>query len=165
MPKNPHDKDLNSAMRKYVAQIPDISERTLHDREMTYEAFFEDKMLVVQAIRSGLTFEMFNEICSVSPFSEADWAEYLNVSTKTMQRIKKEKNFTLKPIHTEKIFELAEVTQRGEAIFGSSRQFYQWLKTPCKALGNLTPADLLRDSYGKEMVMAELNRIDQGIFA
>ncbi|MDO9038752.1 MAG: DUF2384 domain-containing protein [Lutibacter sp.] len=31
-------------------------------------------------------------------------------------------------------------------------------------MGNLKPIELLKDSYGKEMVMNELNRIDQGIF-
>jgi uncharacterized protein (DUF2384 family) len=31
-------------------------------------------------------------------------------------------------------------------------------------MGDLKPAELLKDSYGKEMVMAELNRIEHGIF-
>ncbi|MCC6451300.1 MAG: DUF2384 domain-containing protein, partial [Acidobacteria bacterium] len=31
------------------------------------------------------------------------------------------------------------------------------------ALGNVKPVELLRDSYGKELVMGELNRIAHGI--
>ncbi len=67
-------------------------------------------------------------------------------------------------IHTEKIIELAEVTNFGKKVFDSNEQFYLWLNTPSFALGNLKPAKLLKDSYGKELVMAELNRIEQGIF-
>ena len=49
-------------------------------------------------------------------------------------------------------------------MFDSTEQFYLWLNTPSYALGNLKPAELLKDSYGKELVMGELNRIEQGIF-
>jgi uncharacterized protein (DUF2384 family) len=60
--------------------------------------------------------------------------------------------------------ELAEVTSLGNAVFDTEAQFYMWLKTPSFAVGNLQPIELLRDSYGKEMVVNELNKIDQGIF-
>jgi uncharacterized protein (DUF2384 family) len=40
-----------------------------------------------------------------------------------------------------------------------------WLETPNFALGNQKPFELLKDSYGKEMVMGELTRIDHGILA
>ena len=52
----------------------------------------------------------------------------------------------------------------GNTVFDTETQFYMWLKTPSFALGNLQPIELLRDSYGKEMVVNELNKIDQGIF-
>ena len=64
-----------------------------------------------------------------------------------------------------KIIELAEVTNYGKEVFDSTEQFYLWLNTPSYALGNLKPTELLKDSYGKELVMGELNRIEQGIFA
>jgi len=59
---------------------------------------------------------------------------------------------------------LAEVTQLGETVFDSQEQFYNWLKRPNQALGNMKPLELLKDSYGKELVVNELTRIDQGIF-
>jgi putative toxin-antitoxin system antitoxin component (TIGR02293 family) len=69
-----------------------------------------------------------------------------------------------KSLQSEKILELAEVTSLGAAVFDTEEQFYLWLSTPSFALGNLKPIELLKDSYGKEMVINELNRIDQGIF-
>jgi len=38
------------------------------------------------------------------------------------------------------------------------------LLIPNFALGNTRPIDLLKDSYGKEMVVAELTRVAHGIF-
>ncbi len=130
-----------------------------------YVDFFDHKMQIIQLIRKGLSYTVFNKIQDILPFSESDWASYLNLSTKTLQRHKDDSTAYLKPIHTEKVIELAEVAHEGEKVFDSTQQFYLWLNTPSFALGNLKPIELLKDSYGKEMVMAELNRIEQGIFS
>ena len=130
-----------------------------------YGSFFDNKMLVIHSIRKGFTYDAFSKVKESTPFSDNDWAEYLNLSLKTLQRHKKDEDFRFKPIHTEKIIELAEVTQLGASVFGDPQLFYKWLQIPSMALGNMKPAELLKDSYGKEMVMAELNRIEYGIFA
>ncbi len=132
---------------------------------LAYENFFDNKMLVIHSIREGFTYDAFHKVKEVTPFSDNDWADYLNLSLKTLQRHKKEEDFRFKPIHTEKIIELAEVTQMGNKVFEDTQLFYQWLQLPSMALGNMKPAELLKDSYGKEMVIAELNRIEHGIFA
>ena len=54
--------------------------------------------------------------------------------------------------------------QAFSARFDTEHQFHTWLYTPSFALGGLKPFDLLSDSYGKEMVMTELHKIDEGIF-
>lgn len=130
-----------------------------------YGNFFDNKMLLIHSIRRGFTYNAFDSVKQVTPFSDNDWAEYLNLSLKTLQRHKKDEDFRFKPIHTEKIIELAEVTQLGNQVFGDTELFYKWLQLPSMVLGNMKPAELLKDSYGKEMVMAELNRIELGIFA
>ncbi|MFC6267639.1 type II RES/Xre toxin-antitoxin system antitoxin [Frigoriflavimonas asaccharolytica] len=154
---------VNEAMTVYAKTVNPSSNSNLKE-EISNADFFGDKMLVIQLIRAGLPYQLFNDIKEITPFSEEDWAEYLNLSTKTLQRNRKDPDFVFKPIHTEKIMELAEVTQFGNTVFDSTAQFYLWLNTPCFALGNLKPAELLKDSYGKELVMAELNRIEHGIF-
>lgn len=89
----------------------------------------------------------------------------MDLSSKTLQRNREEKDFSFKPNHTEQIFELSEVINFGIEVFGSSHKFYNWLKSALFALNNLKPLELINDSYGKEMVIAELNRIEHGIFA
>ena len=98
----------------------------------------------------------------VSPFNEIYWADLLDISTKSLHRYKKSlKHF--KPSHSEKIIEMAEVTQLGMEVFGETEKFRLWLETPNYALGNLKPMELLKDSYGKDMVTGELTRINYGI--
>lgn len=155
---------VNEGIMAYVRKIDMSSEIKITTEEITYNEFFENKMLIIRAIRHGLPFTLFRKIKDITPFSEDDWAEYLSLSKKTLQRYSNEPDYIFKPIHTEKIIELAEVTNFGKDVFDSTTQFYLWLNTPSFALGNLKPAELLKDSYGKELVMEELNRIDQGIF-
>jgi putative toxin-antitoxin system antitoxin component (TIGR02293 family) len=59
---------------------------------------------------------------------------------------------------------MAEVTRAGLEVFGDIDKLKLWLNTPNFALGNHKPIELLRDSYGKDMVMSELIRISHGIF-
>lgn len=152
------------AIKSYVRKIDKSSGVKVQTQDFTYSDFFENRMLVIRVIRQGLPYKLFSMIKDITPFSEDDWAEYLNLSKKTLQRYRNDDDYLFKSIHTEKILELAEATNFGKEVFDSTEQFYLWLNTPSYALGNLKPAELLKDSYGKELVMGELNRIDQGIF-
>jgi putative toxin-antitoxin system antitoxin component (TIGR02293 family) len=131
---------------------------------ITYTSLFNNKMLIVGLIRQGIPYSLFTLIQDFTPFSENDWAGFLDISTKSLHRYKQvDKNF--KPIQSEKIIELAEVTSVGLEVFGNMEKFKLWLDTPNYALGNLKPVELLKDSYGKDMVVSELTRINHGIFA
>lgn len=156
---------LDKAFRGYIRKMDKSSGLEIRTGELAYSDFFEDKMLIIRSIRQGLPYNLFSKIKDITPFTEDDWAEYLNLSKKSLLRYRDEVDFIFKPIHTEKIIELAEVTNFGKEVFDSTEQFYLWLNTPSFALGNLKPAELLRDSYGKDLVMGELNRIEQGVFA
>lgn len=157
--------DLDKAFKVYLRKIVKPSSDKTKTEDISFSDFFENKILIINAIREGIPYDLFDKIKDVTPFTEDDWATYLNVSKKTLMRHRNETDFSFKPIHTEKIIELAEVTRLGKEVFDSTEQFYLWLNTPSFALGNLNPAELLKDSYGKEMVMNELNRIEHGIFA
>lgn len=156
--------DLDKAVKTYVQTFEQHNTK-VEEPSLSYSGFLKNKMLIIEAIRKGLSYDFFSKIKEVAPFSEKDWAEYLSLSKKTLQRYASENNFFFKPIHSEKIIELAEVTKLGKEVFDTQEQFYTWLNTPTISLNNLKPLELVKDSYGKEMVMDELNRIDQGIFA
>lgn len=158
-------KKLEREFKTYLKRIVSKSQSNTAYANLSYQQFFSNRMLVVTAIREGITQSFFMSIQNLTPFSESDWSNFLNISQKSLQRYKKDKAYVFKSIHSEKIIELAEVTALGTSVFDSSNQFYEWLNMPSMALGKMKPVELLNDSYGKEMVMNELNRIDQGIFA
>ncbi len=133
-----------------------------NERKLTYSEFLSNKMLIISVIKSGVPYSLFNLIKDVTPFSENDWAKFLSVSTKTLHRCKKDSK-QFKPLQSEKIIEMAEVTNIGRETFGEVEKFKLWLDTPNYSLGNLKPMELLGDSYGKELVIGELTRINHGI--
>lgn len=162
--------ELNS-IKKLDKKIYEVLKHSIKNEDfinsienVTYTNLFTNKMLIVALIREGIPYSLFDLIQDHTPFSENDWAGFLHISTKSLHRYKEtDKHF--KPIQSEKIIELAEVTSIGLEVFGNMEKFKLWLETPNYALGNLKPVELLKDSYGKEMVVGELTRINHGIFA
>lgn len=152
------NKEISTFVRRAKFDNPSISSIT------TFTSFFSNKLLVIFLIREGVPYSLFKLIQLYTPFTEIDWSNFLDISTKSLQRYKKSgKQF--KSIQSEKIIEMAEVTNIGLDVFGDMEKFKLWLDTPSFALGGLKPIELLKDSYGKEMVVGELTRINQGIFS
>ncbi len=158
------DIQLDNAVRTFVSKVGKESNLTLVENELTFKDFLSNKMLIVHSIRQGIPYYLYELIKEKTPFKQEDWADFLGVSERTLVRNKAKVDYVFESIPSEKILELAEVTSLGRDVFDSEEQFYLWLNTPNFALGNLVPFELLKDSYGKEMVMNELHKIDYGIF-
>jgi len=154
---------LDIEIERFLSQCEIKDFATKFSKKITYDDFLKDRMLIIFAIRSGIPYSLFDLIQNYTPFTETEWAEFLSLSTKSLQRYKISSHHHFKPGHSEKIIEVAEVTKIGQDIFGSMEKFRLWLITPNYALGNFEPIDLLKDSYGKELVINELTRINYGI--
>jgi len=59
---------------------------------------------------------------------------------------------------------IIEVSLKGKEVFESELSFSVWLKIESIALGNKAPLTFLDSSFGIDLVKAELNRIEHGIF-
>lgn len=164
-PKDRLEQQLNRAVAELFRKPGKGIPGRVEEPELTYSGFLSDRMRIIEAIRIGIPYSLFRLILDYTPFSETDWAGFLNISTKSLQRYKQDARHHFKPIHSEKIIELAEVTRIGLDVFGDMAKFRLWLDTPSAALGNMRPMELLRDSYGKELVISELNRINYGILS
>lgn len=155
---------LNKEIASIIKRFRRDESSTSLKENLTYSDFFSNRMLMIKVIREGVPYSFFNLIRHYAPFSENDWANFLDISTKSLQRYRlTSKQF--KPIQSEKIIELAEVTNVGLDVFENMEKFKLWLDTPNFSLGSLKPIELLKDSYGKEMVIGELTRINYGILA
>ena len=152
------DKKISSVIRQFNIDKKPLGSK----RDITYTEFLSDKMLMISVIRNGVPYSLFNLIQHYAPFSEIDWANFLGISAKSLQRYKQSSKI-FKSTQSEKIIEMAEVTHVGLEVFGNIDKFKLWLDTSNYALGGLKPMELLKDSYGKEMVIGELTRIGHGI--
>lgn len=152
------DKEIATLVRrsnlggKFFSSIKDIS----------YTDFLSNRLAIILVIREGVPYSLFNLIRNQAPFSENDWSIFLDISAKSLHRYKQTLRH-FKPLQSEKIIEMAEVTNIGLDTFGDMDKFKLWLDTPNFSLGGLKPMELLKDSYGKEMVVGELTRINHGI--
>ncbi len=131
---------------------------------LSFIDLLNDKFKLVEIIQEGISFGLFEKIRSIFPFTMQDWSTYLDISLKSLQRYSHDKR-SFKPIHSEKIIELAEVMAYGIEVFEDVDKLKLWLGTPSLALGHKKPLDLIKNSYGKELVMRELVVLEYGIFA
>ena len=154
------NKEINSIIKNNGVKTSGFNSE---QKSITYADFLSNKMMMIQMIRQGVPYSLFNLIQHHTPFTENDWANFLDISTKSLQRYKTQSAKHFKPIQSEKIIEMAEVTNFGLDVFGTMEKLKLWLDTPNFSLGNLKPLELLKDSYGKEMVLTELNNINHGI--
>ena len=159
-----YNNQLNEAVATYVNRMETHSNLTVAHKNITYEGLMSDRMLLVEAITAGIPISIFNLIRKESPFSDEDWAGFLDISKRSLDRFKAQGDHIFKASHSAKIFEVAEVTRLGKGVFDTVDDFYDWLQVPNFALGNHKPIGLLSNSYGKDLVINELHSIDQGIF-
>ncbi len=101
-------------------------------------------------------------------------AGYLGISMETMSRLlhssyrniqRKADSSLLDTLKTEKVLELAALTQRGIAVTGGRKAFIEWLHSPLAALGHKTPLDFLDTSFGIQLVLKILGRLEQGVYS
>ncbi len=161
---NDIETDLDREVLKIVKKASAASKFGLREKEIRVTDFFSDKMLMILVIREGVTYSLFNRIQHFTPFTDDNWADFLDISLKSLQRYRQTRK-TFKSIQSEKIIEIAEVSKAGIEVFGDAQKFSNWLDTPCFSLGGIKPIDLLKDSYGKDIVLGELTRINHGILA
>ena len=129
-----------------------------------YEFIDDDEVNLTNVVREGVTFNYFTKLSDQIHVDMQEWAGYLHLSERTIQRYKKEKR-SFDPIYSEKIVSIELLYKRGVNVFGKADNFYAWMDTVSIALGNVKPKHLLDTSFGINMVYTELGRIEHGIFA
>lgn len=155
--------ELHEAAALYI-RVPGPGKKESSGSGFDFARFFADKINIIEAIKAGISYNLYESLSAYVPLAEADWVQVLGISSKTLQRYKAAGDHVFSPIHSEKIIEMAEVTYMGNEVFGAEDKFRLWLNAPCFALGGYKPKELLISSYGKEMVLGELTRLHYGIF-
>lgn len=121
-------------------------------------------LVIIEMVRSGISYSDFNKIVVSTPFSISEWANYLQLSERTIQRAQKEKK-AFQPIQSERIVELSMLYKYGVEVFGDKENFNTWLNASSVSLGGRIPKELLDTKFGISMVKDELGRIEHGVLA
>jgi putative toxin-antitoxin system antitoxin component (TIGR02293 family) len=133
--------------------------------KLTYNATDDkDLLAIIELVRDGISITDFNAIAGITPFSLAEWAAFLQLSERTIQRNQKEQK-AFQSIHSQKIVELAMLYQYGVEVFGDQENFNTWLGYKSVALGGRSPKELLDTQFGVGMVKDALGRIEHGVLA
>ncbi len=142
-----------------------LDRHSKNDSIFSYKSADDKNVLaIIDAVRTGISFNEFEKIVGNAPFSLAEWANYLQLSERTIQRNQKEKK-SFQPIQSERIIELIMLYEYGVDVFGDKDNFNVWLKSKSIALGGRTPKELLDTKFGVGMVKDELGRIEHGVLA
>ncbi len=117
----------------------------------------------ISVIRDGVPKKALDHLLSITGITTGEVSGIIRISDRTLRRYTSKQK--LSPVQSEKIIELARLYSRGEEVFGTLGRFREWMDDTVMALGNKTPKAFLDTSLGIEMLMDELGRIEQGIFA
>ncbi len=137
----------------------------LHEPGLTYYTIADqDLFQLIQAIRDGIRFPVFEELLAQLPFTFNEWSGFLLLSDRTMQRYRKERK-SFDQGSSEKILEVLLLYRYGVQVFVDRDKFNAWLTTINLALGSKMPMEFLDTSFGINLLKDELFRIEQGLLA
>jgi putative toxin-antitoxin system antitoxin component (TIGR02293 family) len=134
------------------------------DNLLAWEQANFNKLRLYEAAVEGIPKRIFLLLLEKQPFTLREFGELLSWKVSDIELVK-EKKTRVEKMRTEKMIELAEVLAKGNDVFGDEKKLLHWLKTPNIALGKRRPFDLIKTSYGKDLVIDELIKIEHGVFA
>lgn len=133
------------------------------DTFSSYESL-DDQVLfeIVEQTNKGIGYPFFIRLTSKMPFSLAQWASFLRISKRTMERIRDKTHYIEAP-YSEQVIRIAMVYRYGISVFGNRMKLNEWLSLHSIPLGDKPPIDFFNNSFGIEIVKNELGRIQFGI--
>lgn len=119
---------------------------------------------LIKLVREGIPYKEFEKVLDWSPFTNKDWAHFLNISTRTLERHKDDQK-VFKQEQSEKIVSIYQLLQYGMFVFEDQTLFFKWLHINTLILGGVCPKDLLDTTIGIQMVRDALGRLEHGVLA
>lgn len=112
--------------------------------------------------KKGLPFSAFVATQTLCALTEDEAREVVGIKRRTFERRKAER--MLPRWESERLVHLARVMVMARDVFEDEDKARHWLITESRALG-ARPIDLVSSTIGFEAVMAELGRIEHGVYA
>lgn len=123
----------------------------------------KNQLDLMELSRKGVSMRALMHLAKILSLSMKEVAKLLQVSERNLQRY--ESRDLLNAAISGRVVQLAEVTGRGIEVFGDRERFTAWLDEPNRSLGGRKPFELLDTAVGTQLLLDELGRIEQGVYA
>lgn len=118
---------------------------------------------MINYARQGINMKYLTNLTEKLALNLQEMGNILHVSLRTLQRYSPTK--VLDSDASAKVLNLTALQAHGLAVFGSEKDFNDWLRTEVPSLGNKTPLSYLDTPFGFTLVDQTLGRIEHGLFA
>jgi putative toxin-antitoxin system antitoxin component (TIGR02293 family) len=109
------------------------------------------------------TIHSFTELNNILQLSQAEWADILHISDRTLQRyIKESKAF--EGLHAEHLYQLENMAALAQEVFSTPEDIKQWLMRSKQVLGKTLDFSALQSFWGVKLLSNELGRILHGVY-
>lgn len=116
------------------------------------------------AIQQGFRLQAAQHVKESLQLTEAELAQSLGVSAKTLQRIAREDEPHLTAAMSDRLYRIARIMAFAQEVFENTERAYTWLREPQRGLGNRTPFSLLESEAGAREVEDLLGRLEYGVY-
>jgi putative toxin-antitoxin system antitoxin component (TIGR02293 family) len=122
-----------------------------------------DYAAVIHRARAGLPYAALEAVAKRYAIPLAALVGVIDLPARTLARRKKERR--LSASESDRLARVARVAAAAEDVLDDHVKAGRWLQKPNRALGGVTPFDLLGSDLGAEQVETVLVRIDHGVYS
>lgn len=133
----------------------------LGDKSIDFE--LENRFDLIKLSRKGLSLKNLFSILEYTSLTVKDLAKIIPLSERQLQRYSKDQ--ILRTDISVQLLQISELYSRGYEVFGSREKFRKWMEHSNIALSSIKPIELLDTSFGIQLILDEIGRIEHGIVA
>ena len=129
-----------------------------------YQSFYESPIALLSSSKQGLDAKAALDFIHLSGFSSDEFQDTFKTTVKTIQNYFAG-DLKLDAALSEKLLKSFSLFEKGISVFGSAKEFQNWLNVPSYGLGNQIPFELMDTITGINLIEEELIRIEYGDLA
>ena len=119
---------------------------------------------VIRRIEEGVSMKQYESLLRSTRFSQKEIQSMASLPSSTLARRKKEGRFNAE--ESDRLVRTAKVFSAAVGLFeGDHAAAAQWMRSPAKALGDVTPIEFSKTSVGTSEVEKLIGRLEYGVFA
>lgn len=117
----------------------------------------------IELSRKGLSVKQLHDILK---FTNISTHTLLEITSFSSQQINKQNENEILPTELSvQLIQIVELYTKGYELFEDKQKFRQWMDTNIPGLGNSQPKSLLDTTFGIQLIINELGRLEHGIIS